>query len=123
MLINLTNHPLSRWSDKQKAAAEVYGEIVDLPFPIIDETGDETYINIKELVEEYFQRIMKLSEGREVFVHLMGEMTFSFALVALLLRNGVVCLASTTKRIVKTDAMGTNKEVVFQFERFRRFEL
>lgn len=50
-------------------------------------------------------------------------MTFSFALVALLLRNGVVCLASTTKRIVKTDAMGTNKEVVFQFERFRRYEL
>ncbi len=121
MLINLTNHPSSRWCEKQKAAAEVYGEIVDLPFPVIDETGDETYI--KELVEEYFQRIMKLSEGREVFVHLMGEMTFSFALVALLLRNGVVCLASTTKRIVKTDAMGTNKEVVFQFERFRRFEL
>lgn len=121
MLINLTNHPLSRWSDKQKAAAEVYGEIVDLPFPIIDETGDETYI--KSLVEDYFQRIIKLSEGKSVFVHLMGEMTFTFALVALLLRHNIICLSSTTKRIVQTDESGAKKEVVFQFERFRRFEL
>lgn len=120
MLINFTNHPSERWSESQKAAAEEYGEIVDMSFPIIDETEDETYI--KGLVEEYYQRIMKLSEGKEVVVHLMGEMTFTFALVAQLLRNNIVCISSTTKRIVKTDEMGTKKEVVFQFERFRRYE-
>lgn len=70
MLINFTNHPSERWSENQKAAAEEYGEIVDMSFPTIDETEDETYI--KGLVEEYYQRIMKLSEGKRVVVHLMG---------------------------------------------------
>ena len=60
MLINLTNHPSVRWSDKQKAAAKVYGEIVDMPFPVIDEAGDEKYI--ATLADEYLNKIVNLSD-------------------------------------------------------------
>ena len=33
MLINLTNHPLSKWDEAQLQAAAQYGECVDIPFP------------------------------------------------------------------------------------------
>lgn len=34
LLINLSNHPYALWEQKQRDAAEVYGECVDLPFRI-----------------------------------------------------------------------------------------
>lgn len=120
MLINLTNHPSSRWSDKQKAAAEVYGEIVDLPFPVIDEAGDEKYI--ATLADEYLNKIVNLSDTQSVVVHLMGEQTFSYALIKRLRERGITCVASTTKRIVKEEVPGKKSEVIFQFERFRAYE-
>ena len=36
MFINHTNHPSQYWSDEQLAAAHQYGEVVDIPFPLID---------------------------------------------------------------------------------------
>lgn len=120
MLINLTNHPSSRWSDKQKAAAEVYGEIVDMPFPVIDEAGDEKYI--ATLADEYWNKIVNLSDTQSVVVHLMGEQTFSYALIKRLRERGITCVASTTKRIVKEEVPGKKSEVIFQFERFRAYE-
>lgn len=120
MLINLTNHPSSRWSDKQKATAEVYGEIVDMPFPVIDEAGDEKYI--ATLADEYLNKIVNLSDTQSVVVHLMGEQTFSYALIKRLREHGITCVASTTKRIVKEEVPGKKSEVIFQFERFRAYE-
>ncbi len=120
MLINLTNHPSSRWSDKQKAAAKVYGEIVDMPFPVIDEAGDEKYI--ATLADEYLNKIVNLSDTQSVVVHLMGEQTFSYALIKRLCERGITCVASTTKRIVKEEVPGKKSEVIFQFERFRAYE-
>ena len=35
MLINFTNHPSALWSAEQKAAAQVYGKVIDLAFPEI----------------------------------------------------------------------------------------
>lgn len=31
MFLNLTNHPAEHWDEKQKTAAQTYGEIVDFP--------------------------------------------------------------------------------------------
>lgn len=120
MLINLTNHPSSRWSDNQKASAKVYGEIVDMPFPVIDEAGDEKYI--ATLADEYLNKIVNLSDTQSVVVHLMGEQTFSYALIKRLREHGITCVASTTKRIVKEEVPGKKSEVIFQFERFRAYE-
>ncbi|MBO7203043.1 MAG: CRISPR-associated protein [Paludibacteraceae bacterium] len=119
MLINLSNHPSTQWSEKQKKASVIYGEILDLPFPIVDETADEAYIRM--LAEKYLQIILEIAKTERVVVHVMGELTFTFLLVSFLLKNDIKCMASTTKRIVKEDK--AKKEVVFCFEKFRNYEI
>ena len=119
MLLNLSNHPSARWSAQQaEAANRLYGEIVDLPFPQVDPNGDETYI--ASLVGEYTEKVLQLAKNQKVTVHLMGEMTFCFALVSHLQKHGITCVASTTERIVKESENGT-KEVIFKFVQFRNY--
>ena len=43
MFINLTNHSSTNWSKKQRKAAEVYGQIIDMPFPVIQPTFPKDY--------------------------------------------------------------------------------
>lgn len=118
IIINLSNHPSNMWSQEQKNAAVNYGDIVDIPFPCIDESADEECI--KEKVKEYYNIIKKYQENNEVVVHLMGEMSFTFALVHKLLVQGITCLASTTQRMVQDEADGT-KITKFVFKRFREY--
>lgn len=120
MLINLTNHPFTQWCDKQLEAARTYGEIMDIPFPEVDENANEIYISA--LADEYLQKILDLAKDNNVTVHLMGELTFTFALLKRLQEYGIPCVASTSKRIVKEEEAGRKGEVIFQFERFRRYE-
>lgn len=119
MLINLSNHPSSQWNEKQLIAAKAYGDLLDIQFPVIDESGDEDYIIL--LVNQYMEKIMSLGTPNDLVVHLMGEMTFTFALVKKLQQNGIRCVASTSKRIVKEEVPGRKGEVIFQFERFREY--
>ena len=41
MFINYSSHPYAQWSAEQKAAAQVYGKVIDLAFPAIDPAADE----------------------------------------------------------------------------------
>jgi len=119
MLINLSNHPSANWSQEQLDAAGKYGKIVDLPFPNID-PGAETE-EIVSLAKEYVQRIKKLvCENFLPAVHIMGELTFCFALVSFLHEEGVTCLASTTTRQTADFPDGT-KTSRFEFVRFREY--
>lgn len=120
MLINLSNHPSSKWSEKQKQVAnESYGEIVDSPFPNVDPAGDETYI--ERLADECVAEIRSLSNQTEnLTVHLMGEMTLSFSILKKLSNMGIECVASTTDRIVN-EYEGGKKEVLFKFVGFRKY--
>lgn len=112
MLINFSNHPTDMWELKQrKLAKEIYGEIVDLPFPAVEPLGDCAYI--KELADKYLSEILKYSKLQAV--HIMGEFTFCFLLVKLLQEKGIKCIASTTKRIMQ-DGMP-----MFVFEQFREY--
>lgn len=121
MLLNFTNHPSNIWSEKQKRTAiQLFGKVVDMPFPQIDESADENYIS--KLADEYLQKILLIAERENVVVHLMGEQTFVFSLLKRLRKNDINCAASTTKRIVNMDSSGQKKEVIFQFERFRYYE-
>lgn len=118
MLINLSNHPSASWSPQQLAAAKVYGEIVDLPFPAVDPEADEA--EIAALGDEYLFKIKQLAQGKNVVVHLMGEMTLSFCLVRLLQDVGITCVASTSERMVEEEHNG-KKEVYFLFKQFRAY--
>lgn len=120
MLINFTNHPSALWDTAQLAAAQQqFGYIVDLPFPDIDPAGDEQYISA--LADLYLDKILSLAQDAQATVHLMGEMTFTVALLNRLRTHNIPCIASTTRRIVETLPNG-DKKVTFQFNKFRHYE-
>lgn len=119
MLINLSNHPSSKWSQSQtEEAIRVYGGILDLSFPAVDPSGDDLYID--QLSDEYISRIFDMANGSSFVVHIMGEMTFSFSVVRKLKQRNIQCVASTTERIVKDYGDG-RKEVHFSFVSFRKY--
>lgn len=120
MLINFSNHPLSVWSEKQiKIAKEQYGDIVDIPFPNVEPDKGEQYI--RELVDEYIEKVKPFKYGQSTAVHIMGEMNFVYGMVTKLKNIGFVCIASTTERVVNAGADGV-KVSSFQFVRFRKYE-
>lgn len=118
MLINLSNHPSEYWNESQLSAAKQYGEIIDMPFPVIDPSADEVAIDI--LANEYADRIMGMAKRADVTVHIMGEMNFTYKTISLLKASGIECVASTTLRKVKDTADG-KKISEFEFVRFRRY--
>ena len=123
MLINLTNHPLSQWSEKQlKEAKKLYGKIVDLPFPQIPANWDSSEVD--KLSEDYLNTILSncqqgIYDKNNLSVHIMGEMTFCFSLIKKLQSHNIKCIASTTERNVVED--GNTKKVIFEFCKFRNY--
>ncbi|MBQ9009818.1 MAG: CRISPR-associated protein [Clostridia bacterium] len=119
MLINCSNHPSYLWGPKQKEAAGVYGEILDMPFPQIDPWLDED--GIRQTVREFASRIEALHADA---VLLAGEFTFLFMIVDKLLQDGenVICSCSRrdTEEVLRPDG-ASEKKAVFTFERFRKY--
>lgn len=119
MLINFSNHPSASWDERQSSAAMEYGTVVDLPFPSVDSTEDEQYI--QALTDTYLEKIVAIAGTPEnATIHIMGEMTLTFALVKALQAKGFRCIASTTDRVVTILPDGT-KNVSFSFSRFREY--
>lgn len=116
--LNISNHPSSLWSDRQLTAAEEYGIIRDIPFPQVNPEMDEQYI--ERLADSLCDRIYA-EFGREKYVvHIMGEMSFTFAVVSRLNKEGIKCMVSTTERKSVDNTNGT-KTVSFDFVRFRGY--
>ena len=117
MFINLSNHPSDIWDETQLAAAQAYGEVKDYPFPAIspEMSSDE----VKKLAEECVEEILKIF-GKDITVHVMGEMTFTFMVVTRLKEMEIKCVASTTERKVTMKDDGT-KSSVFSFVKFREY--
>lgn len=119
MLINLSNHPSEKWSKEQTDAANSqFGEILDMPFPQVNPEADENEIAV--LADQYVEKIRTFAIERPVTVHIMGEMTLTFAIIGRLKSLDIPCVASTTQRLVKEMGDG-HKDVVFQFVRFRNY--
>lgn len=118
IFINYTNHPSSTWSEKQLRAAEEYGEVKDMTFRSVEEDIDEKCL--EEIAEEETGKILELAAGKNATVHIMGEMTLTFAIVGKLKAAGVPCVASTTARQVVENADGTRTST-FNFVRFRAY--
>ncbi len=121
MLINLSNHPFTEWSETQRTAAlEQFGEVVDLPFPSIDPHWSTE--QVVELAKEYLQQcrdLQRTSKGA-VTVHLAGEPTFCFALAALLQQAGIAVVTSTTHRKILRNSDGSISRL-FEFIQFRPY--
>lgn len=116
-LINLTNHPYSEWGEAQKKASKIYGDCIDIPFPIVDPEAEAE--DIAALADEYLHKITGLGEG--LTVHVMGEQTFCYSLITKLKKLGIPSIASATARDVTILPDGS-KQVRFHFSRFREYK-
>ena len=93
MFINFTNHPSTQWSAEQKAAAQVYGKVIDLAFPAIDPATNEAVLD--SLATVYADHILHLSPDA---VLCQGECTFVYRVVQRLEAAGIPTLAASRVR-------------------------
>lgn len=119
VFINLTNHPSSKWSEKQLAAAKEYGEVIDIPFPVIDPYADSAEID--RAVDEYFSKITKYDSPT---VLIQGEFIFTYRMISRLKENGIKTVAGCSIRqsseVIDADGV-TNKKVRFDFIAFKEY--
>ena len=118
VLINLSNHPYAAWGEDQRKAAETYGQCEDMQFPQIDPTLTEK--QLAKIVDDYEVAILERATTALVSVHVMGEMTFCFALIQRLKADGICCIASCTSRnVVELD--DHTRQTTFTFGGFRQY--
>lgn len=116
MLVNLSNHPSSKWNERQLITAiQKYQKVIDVPFPNIPPTY--TKQEVQQLSKKYVRQILEKSPS---VVHIMGEMTFTYTMVNLLKAANIQCIASTTERIVKEESNG-QRITTFKFTQFREY--
>lgn len=114
VFVNFTNHPSSEWDSRQRKAAEGYGEIVDIQFPMVDPRKGEAYIG--ELAERCLAEILMMEPAA---VLCQGEFCLVYRLVSLLKEKRIPVLAACSRRMV--EMKDGKKEVFFQFCRFREY--
>ncbi len=120
MLINLSNHPISEWSEKQLELATLqYDEVVDILFPAVPPEADST--KIEQLALDVVSSICSKHINEKFTVHIMGELTFVYAAVQEFHKRGIECIASTSLRKVSLSANG-EKVSQFHFVRFREYQ-
>ena len=85
MLINLTNHPVARWSEEQRnEAVRQWNEIEDYPFPSVGAQWND--VQMKQCAEAIVTEITAKSPDA---VLCQGEMSMTFLLVAMLQKQGI----------------------------------
>lgn len=129
MLINVSNHPADEWPEAQKeAAANAYGEIVDVPFPRVKPSG--TTEDIVHLAEEIADDVQKLLAGRgeeegpcRDAVLCQGEFTLAFTVTRLLQKAGIAVIGAVSERRVEAfeEDGAIRKEQIYIFEGFREY--
>jgi hypothetical protein len=85
-----------------------------MPFPNIDPHATSDLILQK--AEKYLIEIRRLDPTA---IHVMGELTFTFALIKLLKQVGYLCLAATSERNV--ELIDGKKVITFNFVQFRAY--
>lgn len=118
MFINFTNHPSAAWSDAQLCAAQAYGEITDIPFPMVDPFADTQAVH--ELADKFAAQIIELAPD---CVLCQGEFSLAFAVVERLKRQGLkVVVACSNRRVSEELVDGVTRKIVeFVFCGFREY--
>ena len=89
-----------------------------MPFPQISPLA--TSEDVVALAKKYQQEIVSTYPKETTIIHLMGELTFTFALVQLLHDAHFTVVCSTTKRLVLAENEDI-KTAKFQFQTFRQY--
>lgn len=119
VFLNLSNHPSEDWESAQIFYAQEYGRIYDRAFPQVDSGLDSA--GIDALAEDIKCEILNEYSRFDLTVHVMGEMTMTYALVSKLKSCGIRCVASCTDRVSSFDPETGVKSSVFKFKGFREY--
>lgn len=119
VFLNLSNHPSEDWSAIQVFSAQDYGKICDWAFPQVDSALNP--IDVDSLAEGIKSEILNEYAGCDLTIHVMGEMTMTYALVSKLKSCGIRCVASCTERVSSVDPETGVKSSIFKFEGFREY--
>ncbi len=121
VFVNFSNHPSAKWEPEQVEAAQTYGHIVDVAFPIVQPNADEN--QIEQMADEAVDRILSAGESVAA-VMVQGEYTLTFAVVNRLISKGIKTFSACTERnvIESVDAEGNRiRESRFRFIGFREY--
>lgn len=120
--VNLSNHPVSSWSDLQRQAAEAIGVPTDVSAELTVDPGATS-----EEVVENARTIADMVRGLgATAAHVATEPTLTFALVRELQSFGVRCYAATTHRRSTVAPVGdatVEKRSLFEFVGWREYPL
>lgn len=119
IFVNFSNHPSSSWGEAQIAAAEKYGKIIDVPFPILE--ANYTEEDIKKIGEKCVVQIMEKNPN---VVMCQGEFTLTFYVVNELKKREITCVSACTRRVSKETKQKDGsicKKSLFLFEGFRKY--
>lgn len=122
LFLNISNHPSAMWSEFQISTAKnAYGQIVDVSFPQVPpEMGcDDIVKEAKRFLRK--EVFAKYDNSVDLTVHVMGEMTLTYAIVSQLKSCGIRCIASCSERVSSFDPETGVKSSVFKFEGFREY--
>ena len=112
--INFSNHPSEKWEEKQMAASQEYGEIMDYPFPAVPAMASK--FEVERLAEDCVEKIRKCNPAA---VLCQGEFTLTYQVVTRLKACGILVLAACSERKV-IEEKGI-KVVEFQFQQYREY--
>ena len=119
IVINFTNHPSKLWDAAQKEAASKYGEIVDVPFPQVNENANSE--EVIQLAQKYVDKIIEMNPAMVVC---QGEFCLTYYVVKQLKENSIKVMAACSKREtyeIQNDDGSVVKTAVFKFVQFREY--
>jgi hypothetical protein len=118
MLLNISNHPSSRWDDKQTSAAIAdWFEVMDYPFPQIDPAMHTN--DVCGLADKIFNEIMNDPKYENLTaVMIQGEFSLVINLANAFHAAGIEVVVATSERNTVENPDGT-KTVKFEFCQFR----
>lgn len=119
IFINHTNHPSSRWGAEQISAARAYGEVLDVPFPVVNPNA--TAEEVSRLVQGNLKKFLEIEP---IAVLCQGEYNYTFAMVEQLKTHGVLVMAATTERVTAEEILAdgsTHHVSNFRFVQFREY--
>ena len=119
IVINFTNHPSKLWDAAQKEAASKYGEIVDVPFPQVDENANSE--EVIQLAQKYVDKIIEMNPAMVVC---QGEFCLTYYVINQLKKNNIKVMAACSKREtheIQKDDGSVVKIAVFKFVQFREY--
>lgn len=88
---NISNHPSSKWDEKQLEAANEFGEIIDIRMPHIPADRDIYYVlNVASAV---VKEVVKYAQKNEVVAMVTAESTLEYAIITGLHQCNIKCVA------------------------------